>query len=154
MSKAKDIAQRITERLSSIRSAAGYQTDAGLNVFRGRKAVPELPALILFEPEDLVEGQAADGSGSHAGSAVNAQILLPFDIQALAECDPAQHMTTGHALVADIKRALFGGDMRWGGLATHTRYIGRSIEPRTDGDTTVSVMVQIRVGVVEDLARP
>lgn len=154
MSKANDIAQRIVERLSDIRTAEGYETDAGLNVFRGRKAVPELPAIVLFELEDLVEDQAADGSGHPAGVAVNAGLLLPFDIQALAACEPAQHMTTGHALVADIKRAVFGGDMRWGGLATHTRYIGRSIEPRTDGDTTVSVLVQIRVGIVEDLARP
>lgn len=40
MSKANDIAQRITERLSSIRSADGYQTDAGLNVFRVARPFP------------------------------------------------------------------------------------------------------------------
>ena len=154
MNKANAIAQLIVQRLEHIQQANGYQTNAGLNAFRGRKAIPALPAVVLFEPEDLVESQAADGSGDAAGPAVNAALLLPFDIQALADCDPDVHMTTGHALVADIKRAIFGGDMRWGDLATHTRYLGRTIAPRADGDTTVSVTVQIRIGFVEDLAAP
>ena len=154
MSKANDIALHIVERLEHILQADGYETNTGLNVFRGRKAVPSLPALVLFEPEDLCESQAADGAGDTTGAAVNAAILLPFDIQGLAECDPATHMAVSHALVADIKRVVFGGDIRWGGLATHTRYIGRTIEPRADGDTTASVVVQIRVGMIENLAQP
>lgn len=154
MSKANDIAQGIITRLSAITRADGYATDAGGSVYRGRKAVPAVPALVLIEPEDLIESQALDGSSDPAGRVINAQIMLPFDIQGIASCEPDEHMSVGHALVADIKRAIFSSDLRFGGLATHTRYVGRVIDPRADGDTTVNVMVQIRVGIVENLANP
>lgn len=156
MSKADTIAKALVARLQRIQIAAGYQTDAGAHVFRGLAALPDdaLPGIIVTEAEDLVESQRVDGSGADA-PVIDTHVLLPFVIEAFAECSAAdQHAEVAHALVADIKRAVFSGDLRWGDLAVLTRYVGRAFQPRQPGTSLVHVTVQIRIGMIEDLAKP
>lgn len=155
MSKANDIAAALAARLATIRTANGYATEAGQHVYRGALGIPEeqAPFLAIVEQEDQVEGQRINNR-STGTDPIDTEILLPFDIVAVAPCNPDNPAIAGHALVADIKRAVFGGDLTWGGLATHTRYIGRSIPPRTAGSTLVEVRVSIRIGCVENLADP
>lgn len=155
MSKANDIAAALAARLATIRTANGYATDAGQHVYRGAIGIAEenAPFSAIIEQEDQVEDQRIKDRSTGADP-IDADLLLPFDIVAFAPCDPDNPAIAGHALVADIKRAVFGGDLTWGGLATHTRYIGRSIPPRTAGSTLVEVRVSIRIGCVENLADP
>lgn len=154
MSKANQIAAAVAARLENIRVANGYATDAGQKVFRGRAAIApdSLPNVILFEAEDLVETQRVDYAQETLP--IDANVLLPFVIEATGPCDADNPNVAGHALVADIKKAIFAGDLSWGGLATHTRYIGRTLGPREGGTNLVTVTVQIRVGYVENLAAP
>lgn len=156
MSKANDIVKQLVERLGAIRRVDGFATDAGLNVSRGQPAVAggADETLDVFELEDQIEKQRVDGSGASDCAAVDTDLLLPINIEGYAVVAAEQHMEVGHALVADIKRAIFSGDMTWGGLATHTRYIGRTIDRRAEGANAVTVLVQIRIGCVEDLASP
>lgn len=156
MSKTNDIVKQLVERLGAIRRVDGFATDAGLNVSRGRPAVAggAEEALDVFELEDQIEKQRVDGSGASDCTAVDTDLLLPINIEGYAVVAADQHMEVGHALVSDIKRAVFGGDMTWGGLATHTHYIGRTIDRRAEGANAVTVLVQIRIGCVEDLANP
>lgn len=153
-SKAAHIAAAVATRLATITRANGYNTDAGLHVWRGRTAIDtaELPSLTLFEQEDQVEAQRI--IDSPAPTSIDTNLLLPLIIEGSAVCDPDHPNVTGHALVADIKRALFSADLKWGGLATHTRYLGRTLGPREGGDDIVTVTVQIRIGYTEDLAKP
>lgn len=152
-SKAAAIAAAIAARLAVITRANGYHTNAGLHVWRGRTAVDanELPSITLFEQEDQVEDQRIISASEP--TAIDANLLLPFVIEASIHCDPDHPNVDGHALVADIKRAIFAGDLTWGGLASHTRYIGRTIGPREGGADIVTVTVQIRIGYTEDLAK-
>lgn len=156
MSKANDIVKRLVERLRTIRQDAGFATNAGLSVTRGQPAASGSSpvALFVFELEDQVEAQHGDGSGDTHGEKVSANVLLPIEIEGVADCDADDAADVAHALVADIKRAVFGGDMTWGGLATHTKYIGRTIDPRASGTNAATVRVQIRIGCSEDLANP
>lgn len=153
-SKAAAIAAAVATRLSLVTRANGYHTDAGLHVWRGRTAIDanELPSITLFEQEDQVEEQRIIAASTPA--TIDTNLLLPFVIEASSQCDPDNPNIDGHTLVADIKRAIFSGDLTWGSLASHTRYIGRTIGPREGGEDIVTVTVQIRIGYTEDLAQP
>ncbi|THF61396.1 hypothetical protein E6C76_20145 [Pseudothauera nasutitermitis] len=154
VSKAAAIAAAAADRLATITLANGYHTDAGQRIYRGRAVLDleDLPAIVLYEEEDLVDRQRAGAAGQ--GEAVDIIIGLPFTIEATAACDPLHPNVTGHALVADIKRCLFSGDLLWGGLATGTLYVGRTLHPRDDGAGFVRATVQIRVTYSEFLDAP
>lgn len=147
-SKAAAIAAALAQRLESIRQANGYLTDAGAHVWHGRISIDpdNLPSITLHEDEDLVERQRAE--------AIDAGILLPFVIEATSECDPDNPNLAGHELIADIKRAIFAGDVTWGGLAQKTLYTGRTVGPRPDGTNLVTVTVRLQIAMVENLAKP
>lgn len=151
-SKAAAIAAAVAARLSTITRVNGYHTDAGLYIWRGRTALDadELPSITLFELEDLVEEQRITSASEPV--AIDTNLLLPFVIEASTHCDPDHPNVAGHALIADIKRAIFSGDLSWGSLASHTRYTGRTLGPREGGADIVTVTVQIRIGYTEDLA--
>jgi hypothetical protein len=147
-SKAAGIADALAQRLKLIRKTAGYLTDAGLQVWQGRLTIDpdSLPSITIREDEDLVERQR--------GQADDAAVLLPFVIEATSPCDADNPNLAGHVLIADIKRAIFSGDLTWGGLAQRTLYTGRTIGPRQDGSDLVTVTVKIQIAIVENLARP
>lgn len=147
MSKTNDIAAALQTRLETIRLANGYPLDLGANVYRGRAGIARcaIPALSLFELEDQVEEQKHDAI---------VHLLLPIVIEAVAPCSPDHPARAAHDCIAAIKRAIFSGDQTWGGLATHTRYIGRNITPPEPGTSIVTATVEIRIGCVENLADP
>lgn len=155
MSRADTIAAAVAARLAGITQANGYATDLGLHVSRGNLSVDpdKLPSCTLIEQEDQVESQRIDNRQSGADP-IDSHILLPFTIEATSLCDPDKPNVAGHALVADIKRAIFGGDLTWGSLASHTKYLGRTLGPRPEGANLVTATVQIRIGYTEDLAKP
>lgn len=146
MSKAADIAAVIVARLATIRTAAGYATQAGATVYRGRRHVPEeaMPCLTLIEGDDNVIERNEN----------QASIVLPFTIEGHIACDPDHPNDAAHRLIADIKRSVFGGDPRLGGLAKDTFYTGRIISPRVDGVTAVVVAVSLEVRMVETVDAP
>lgn len=156
MSKAADIAAAVALRLAGISTANGYATNAGQQVRRNAASLDAdlLPGINLVEDEDLVESQRITSRPEGESGPVEIAALLPLSIDAIGPCDPANPAIAGHALVADIKRAIFDGDLLWGGRATHTRYVGRTISPRLEGTSEVGVRVQIQIGYVEDLANP
>jgi hypothetical protein len=74
-----------------------------------------------------------------------------FDI-----CDPDHPNDKAHAMIRDIKRAIWSGQdaMTWGGKVKRVSYVGRDIAPRLDGHALVQVRVTIFVEYVEDLTNP
>ena len=156
MSKAKTLSAAVAARLQTILTANGYTTDLGANVYRGQTAIPDdhLPAAVLVELEDEIETQAVTHKTS-TGAEVISNILLPLNIEIIAEAaDPHHPADTAHDYIADVKRAIFSGDLTWGKLATHTRYLGRNINPPEPGSNLITARVQIRIGYIEDLANP
>ena len=154
MSKQNDILEALRARLGQIRLADGYATDIGATVFRGRRAISpdHPPCCSIFEHEDEIEKQSPGTGAIH--TAPVAFESLPVSIEAHAACDPDHPNVTAHAMVADIKRAIFGGDLTWGTLATHTQYVGRNVGDRDAGTDIAFAQVLIKIGCVEDLANP
>lgn len=154
-SSAEDaLAAALADRLKTITRENGYRTDAGRYVWHGRLTIDpdELPAITLFEREDEIENQRVNNSTG--GESIDTNILLPYAIEASAPCDADHPARTGRALVADIKRCIFAGDLTWGGLARLTQYTGRTIAAREPGSNIVTVAVFVRIGIVENLAQP
>ena len=56
--------------------------------------------------------------------------------------------------VADLKKAIFSGDITFNKTALECRYAGRSIEPREAGLSLVAASIEIVVSFVENLAAP
>lgn len=142
------IALHISALLSSITVANGFETDIGTRVFRGKlsKVEDDVPCAVLIEAEDHVP----DDSGP-------TEIIVDQDfvIGGYVFCDPDNPNDAAHAVIRDIKRAVFPGEDRdrsWNRLVKRVSYKGRDIGPRTDGVNIVFAVVRISVRYVEKLS--
>jgi hypothetical protein len=137
MSRANDIAEALKSRLEAIRTAAGYATDVGTTVYRGRRQLNEENACTLFEGEE-------DASGAAKKEPYTVTAIIHFTAEGAVACDPLNPDLAGHDLVADMQRALFTGDSTLGGLlAGPLTYTGRVIQPRQDGQSIVTVQIKL-----------
>lgn len=108
MTRAYDMLASIVPKLRAIRTANGYLTEAGKSVMLG--PVPRLdgeamPYTRLHEVEATTD--------STPGYAPVAKFAVSFVAEAHAEQDVAANiMATGHDLVADLQKALFGDPQR------------------------------------------
>lgn len=146
ISKADDIAKAITARVQTIRVEAGFHTDIGVRVYRGKTNVAEqdLPCAVLVEADDRVRDYKRR----------EVKLLQRYIIEAGAPCDVDNPNDTAHKMIADVKRALFGGDVTFGGLVRELIYEGRAILPRERGSAFVGAVVEIDCEIHEDLANP
>lgn len=149
--RAEDVAEEIATRISAISIANGCETDIGLRLMRGRRKMPgddEPPCSVLIEGGDELD--------DNAGRSQTARIKVrqTYMIDGFDRCDPDNPNTKAHAMIRDIKRALFKGDRNFGGKVFEVAYLGRDIGPRPDGVALVQVRVMIEVSFAEDLANP
>lgn len=147
--KAGDVAAELSARLERIEIANDFETDIGLRVRRGKLSIPapeEIPCIRLVEGDDNVVEQL----GRQTVFKLEQQyVLLAFDA-----CDAENPNDKAHAMVRDLKRAVFGDGAALGGKVVKVAYVGRDLAPRKDGSNTVSVAVHIRVTFVEDVSKP
>lgn len=146
MSTASEIAVAIADRIASITLVNGYATPIGTRVYRGKRRLDEsaIPCAVIFEGDDA----PADEQRSKA------KIEAHFIIEGFTQCDPDNPNDAAHLVIADLKKAVFGGDLSFGGKVRDVRYLGRTIQPREDGMSTVAASVEITVTYVENLASP
>lgn len=147
-SKAADIAAELATRMQGITVASGSETDIGLRVFRGRKNVDEkmIPCAVIIEGTDT----PTDRPGRLPCAAIRQRYVLA----AYAPCDVDNPNDAAHAVIRDIKRALFKDGGNLGGKVHKISYVGRDIGPRMDGYPAVFATVNIDVDYVEDLTNP
>lgn len=149
ISKADAIAGLLVQRMKQIRVVNGFNTDAGMTVYRGRIALDEskFPCVTLFEDEEFVLEQK-----NHDISCV---VSAPFVTEGHCLCDPDNPNVAGHALVADIQKALFKDDVRLGELLIQPlMYAGRVINGRPDGQNFVTVQVKFSARFVFQPGNP
>lgn len=146
MSKASEIALEINSRLQQITVANGYATDIGLRVYRGRRKLDpaQLPCAVLVNDED------ACVSGQDKRCVTKAT----YQLEGHSPCDAENPGDVGHQIVADLKKAIFSGDLSFGKTVLSIDYKGRTIEPREDGLSLVSAAIEIDLHFTEDLAAP
>lgn len=149
--KSAEVAAEVVARLSGITLASGAETDLGTNVKQGKRKLPaedEIPCCYLIEGGDDVE----DTAGRTQSALV--KVRQAYVIDAFDACDPDNPNTKAHAMIRDIKRALFRDGRTFGGKVVEVTYQGRDIGPRPDGVALVQARVMIEVSFAEDLANP
>ena len=139
MTQAYDMLASIVPRLQAIRKTNGYLTDAGKSVLLGpvpRMDGEAMPYTRLHEVE-----ATADGS---PGFAPVAKFAVSFVAEAHAEQSVAASiMSTGHDLVADLQKALFGDAERdLGGEVLRITPEGYRILPPESGSDVVIAQVR------------
>ena len=146
MSKASAIAMAIFARASQITVANGYATDIGATGYRGKKYLdPEsLPCFVLVEESD--EGVSRQR--------VTSLTTTDYVLEGYATCDADHPNDAGHLIVADLKKAIFSGDLSFGQGVTDIVWKGREIEPREEGTTLVAGRIRFALSYVENLAAP
>jgi len=142
------VADEVAARLARISRANGFETDIGLRLFKGRKAIDDaqIPCCVLIE--------GTDTATDRPGRLPSVSIRQRYMAAAYVTCDPNNPNLAAHAAVRDVKRAIFAGDASFGGKVLRVAYAGRDIGVRADGSPTVYVSVEIDVDFVEDLSNP
>lgn len=153
--KARDVAKHINDLLASITVVNGYETDIGLQVYRGKRKIDEdaVPCAVLIEGEDAPT--STQGPASQ-------KITQSYVLGGYAKCDPDNPNDVAHQIISDIKKAVFTfvpanraeeirGSTTFGGCVKEVRYKGRDIGPRADGVPIVFAVVHIDVDFVEQL---
>lgn len=151
--KSAEVAAEIKTRLQGIRLTNGCETDIGAQVFMGRRKLPgeadDVPCTIVTEADDRVDDSP--------GRRLTAQIKVrqEYVIDGFDVCDPNNPNDKGHAMIRDIKRAIFANSNRMlDGKVFSVDYMGRDIGPRPDGVALVQARVMIAVTFAEDLSNP
>lgn len=157
MSKALDIILAVKARLQGITVAGGYNTNAGQKVYLGRAFLDgdkDVPSLTLHEGRPQESGYGFVENTS-ARPNIGARLAPEYTVEGFAEADSNDPYTVGHALLADIKKALWGTECKnpLADTLTHTM-VGYGIMPHQAGSNRVAVLVVGAYQYVENFAAP
>jgi hypothetical protein len=146
MSVAHEIALALTAKLQQITKANGYATDIGTRVFRGKLALTpsDMPCIVIVEGDDSVLEHTR----------IKARVKQRYTLEGHAECDAENPNDRAHEIIADLKRAVFNGDLTLGGPVRSIEYRGRLITPREDGFNTVAAGIDIDAEFAENVSAP
>lgn len=145
--RAGDVAAEVKSRMQSISVANGFETDIGSQVFAGRRRIPaddELPAAVITEGDDFPD----DNQNTRIKN-LQTYLLDGFDV-----CDANNPNDKAHAMIRDMKKAMFGDGITFNTQVRKVTYLGRDIGPRPDGLAFVQARIMIQVEYAEDLAHP
>ncbi|QRQ86251.1 hypothetical protein [Cupriavidus oxalaticus] len=151
MTKASDIALALSARLAAIQVANGFNTDIGLKVFRGKRALDadvDVPCVVIVEGNDTVLEAAQ----------AKANLSQRYQFEAHVTCDPDHPNDAAHLVIEDLKRAIFSGQNKYAapldGLVKNLNYKGRVIGAREDGIDVVFAGIHVDAVYPEDLTNP
>lgn len=149
ITRAQDLADLIAARLATLTIAQGAETDIGLRVFQGRRKIDDdqCPCAVLIEGLDEVE--QSDSQRDPKIKVWQQYTLVAYDV-----CNPDHPNVKAHAMIRDLKRAIFRDGATLGGEVRSVEYAGRDIGPRKDGVNIVMATVDIKVEYVENLMTP
>lgn len=138
----------LLERIEAIRTANGFNTEAGWAVFLG-----ETPVLGPDDPESAIAIVVGDDVTPYQGENVMVQLVIEF--QALAKADINKPWIVVEAMLADIKRAIELEDRTLGRLVPNKIERGPSRTlPRVPGSTTVGASLTYIAPYLERWGHP
>lgn len=146
---AGQVSAELKTRLQGILLANACETNIGRDVMMGRRKMPgddQPPCIQVVEGLDDIQDQP--------GRIPLVLVAQDYHIDGFDACDPDNPNDKAHAMIRDIKRAVFAGGTTWDGAVKSVAYRGRDIGPRPDGVALVQVRVIITVTYVEDLTKP
>jgi hypothetical protein len=89
----------IERRMKRIRTDDGYHTNAGLNVFRARRKLDTLPAIVVWDSGE-------DPQGNNPTGAFDVSLNVSIEVHATVNQDDTGIVL--EKLKADVKRAMYG----------------------------------------------
>lgn len=149
ITRAEDVSAELNTRCSTRTKALGAETDIGVRVLRGRRKLDDdmVPCTVI------VEGLDTPKMGESSRRATS-QTRQTYVLVGYHKCDPDHPNDVGHAIIRDLKRAVFGDGTTLGERVRLVTYGGKDIGPRGDGVGIVSASIEVVVEFVEDLANP
>lgn len=149
--QAYDLINSLVPRLQAILIANGYATNAGASVAFGpipRRDGETMPFIRLLETDAEQESQVPNRP--------KAKVRVNFIAEGYAEQSTAASiMSTGHTLVGDLKKALFGDATRdLNRTAIEARLEGYRILPPEDGSDIVVAQVRGSFAFTDDFTSP
>jgi hypothetical protein len=152
LKSAEGVALALRDRLATISTASGAETDIGTRVLLGRRSTPDetqIPCVVLLEVDDIP---------SKTNVRTEYHVMQGFVAMAYLRCDVNDPNTAAHQAIRDIKRALFRtdgkADDRLGGQVHELLYLGKQISPREGGQRTVVAIVEVAAAFAEDVSQP
>jgi hypothetical protein len=140
-SVAYQILETLRDRLALISPENGYNTDAGLRVYLGRRQVNDSdvrlgPALNVYDVSDEVDDATAYGLDP-------AFVKLRVQVDAFISDLMGDGLKLAHEVIQDVYDAMLDpSDPTLGGLSMDMGYSGRSIEYPGSGVDTISVSLE------------
>jgi|SRR6185436_758635 len=133
------IVDALIAKLKTIRTANGYYTELGANVFHYRSTTlqdEELPAV------NVTDGDEAKGD-QFSGNPPELNRLLDVSIDILLK-EADQGIKAARRGLIDCEKAI-GSDITFGGLAYYTDYVGSNItqEQKTNIVTGAKLMIRV-----------
>lgn len=149
ITSAEDLGDLIQSRLATRTTASGAETDLGRKVYQGRRKIDDdqVPCSVIVEGLDDVEQMDSDRTPKI--SCWQTYTLVAYDF-----CDPDHPNKKAHAMIRDMKRAIFHDGATLGGQVKRVEYGGRDIGPRKDGVAIVMATITIKVHYTENLMTP
>lgn len=146
MSAASAVAAEIYARATSVTTANGFATNVGARTFRGKRRIAEddLPCLLVFEGKDKVDDQQG----------IHVKVGQRFILEGHDYCDADNPNDKGHEIIADLKRAIFSGDITFGRTIRALSYKARTLGAREDGLAATFASIEIEVLFSENLTVP
>jgi|SRR5215217_566042 len=137
------VSLHIESLVSTIKIADGFETDIGLRVFQGKRAVDddEIPCISIIEGLD------------HPGDTRNRTEIktgVDYALVAYLRCDPDRPNTAAHQALRDLKKVIFE-KTRLGFRVGALDYRGRDIGARSDGQPFVMAVLHFTVDIAETL---
>lgn len=133
---AKQIINACFARLQAVQVANGFNTDAGLRVYRGRRTFDfegDYPVFSVWSPENT----PADNRHNERHD-----LTLSVVVEGHALADLDNPNDAAQDLLGDIKQALFlAADRTMGNLVADLRWTAEATEVPEDGGQVVSVRV-------------
>ena len=151
MTRALDLFSSLTPRLQAVSVANGYATNAGSSVLVGpvpRQVGEAYPFCRLHEIDASVESPLPHRPSS--------KVRVQFMAEAYAEQPDATGIyATGHALLGDLKKALFGDTMRdLNGSAIDAQLESYRLLPPEEGSIVVVAQVRGSYSFVDHFNAP
>ncbi len=132
---AKRIVLAVDARLKTILTGSGFNTDAGNNVYRGRRSfeavhLATVPvAVTVFSPETEAEDDNRDR--------IDNDMTVAIEFVAVPQ-DADNPFDTAQDVLGDIATAVELADRTLGGLAVNFRRAGQTVQMPADSATVVT----------------
>lgn len=149
ITRAEDVSIELNTRMLTITKAQGAETDVGMRVLRGRRKIDDeqVPCVTIVEGLDTPKQGASTRRAT--SDTQQSYVLVGYH-----KCDPDHPNDVGHAIIRDLKRAVFRDGTTLGEQVKSVTYRGKDIGPRGDGVGIVSASIEVAIEFVEDLANP